>query len=285
MKTIFYTSTLILALCCGSDAVAQNTADKTKSCPDSVLLSKRVDGDYEVRQYLVKGKSPEEADFTIYFPINSSKMSAKFSDNPATMSALNEFAAKVNSDTLMRVKSVKIMGWASPDGTEAFNAKLAKSRASTFASYLMANCPEMKNFAVETSSMVATWSDCLPMIEESSVADKTAAADVINGNHTPTVKEQHLSKMPAVWNLLKGKILPQFRCVQVDFTYYRSTIVEKRVLIKKPVAPQPAATPAATTQPVAQKSPAATEQIQYMIIEDKRNGVIVEMGEVDVDFE
>ena len=105
----------MMALCCGLGAVAQSNACKTKSCPDSVLISKRTDGNYEVRQYLVRGKNVQEADFTVHFPINSSKMSESFSDNSAEIKALKAFVVKFK-DTLMRVKSVKISGWASPDG-------------------------------------------------------------------------------------------------------------------------------------------------------------------------
>lgn len=293
VKTIIYTSALILALCCGTGAVAQNsgykTKSQTKSCPDSVLLSKRVDGNYEVRQYLVKGKNVMEEGYTVHFPINSSQLSQTFSDNNAEVRSLKEFVAKFRNDTLMRVKGVKIKGWASPDGVEASNLKLAKARAAAFAGYLRSQCPEMKNFAVETSSEVATWSDCLPALERSSVANRTAAADVINGKHTMATTEAHLSKMPAVWDYLKASVLPELRCAEVVIYYTRSSIVEQRVMIRKPT-PVPAATTAPATNThsssAAQNQPVIIErQIEYIIIEDKRNGVIVEMEDSNVDWE
>lgn len=304
MKTIIYTSALILALCCGSVVVAQNNAtsvghnnacnDKTsttsckdKSCPDSVLLSKRIDGNYEVRLYLVKGSSVMEADYTVHFPINSSKMSQTFSDNATEINSLKNFAAKFKQDTLMHVKSVKISAWASPDGAEASNLKLAKARAATFSSYLMSQCPEMKGFAVESSAAVATWEDCLPMLDKLSQAEQKAAAEIINGNHTATVKEAHLSKNPAVWSYLKKQVLPEFRCAEVEIHYTRSSVVEQRVLIRKPApAPAPKPAPAQQTQPVAQDKPVVVEKnIEYIIIEDKHKGVIIEMDESNVDWE
>ncbi len=293
VKTTFYTSVLILALCCGSGAVAQNqackTSSQTKPCPDSVLLSKRIDGNYEVRQYLVRDKTTMDTDYTVRFPINSSQMSQTFSDNASEIRSLKNFVAKFRDDTLMHVKAVKIKGWASPDGVEASNRKLAKARAAAFATYLRSQCPEMKNFAVETSFAVATWSDCLPMLERSSVANRTAAADIINGKHTMATKEAHLSKMPAVWDYLKSSVLPEFRCAEIEIVYTHSAIVEQRVLIRKPTptpAPAPVQQPPQQQQQSAQNRPVVVEkQIEYIIIEDKRNGVIVEMDEVDVDWD
>ena len=293
MKTIIYTSALILALCCGSGAVAQNNACKTKSCPDSVLLSKRTDGNYEVRQYLVKGKMVQAADFTVHFPINSAKMSEEFADNSAEIKALKSFMAKFK-DTLMCVKAVKIKAWASPDGSQAANLKLAKARMNTFVAYLKAQCPSMKNFAVETSSAVATWTDCLPMLNASSLKTRKAAADIINGNQTEAMKEAHLAKMPEVWAYLKSKVLPELRCAQIEIHYTQSTVVEQRVMIKKP-APAPVSTPAPAqkptptaqtqTQPTAQNQPVVVEKtVEYLIIEDKRNGIIVEMNDAEVDW-
>ena len=234
VKTIIYTSALILALYCGSSAVAQNNTCTTKSCPDSLLLSTRTEGNYEIRQYLVKGNSVMEADYAVHFPISSSQMLTTFSDNNAQIKALVAFMTKFKTDTLMRIKSVKIKGWASPDGAETSNQKLAKARVTAFINYLKAQCPAMKSCAIATTSAVATWKDCLPMLENSTLADKKAAADIINGNHTEAEKEAHLAKMPEVWAYLKSKVLPSLRCAEIEIHYTRSSIVEQRLLIKKP---------------------------------------------------
>lgn len=305
MKTIIYTSALILALGCGSGAVAQNTACKTKSCPDSLLLSTSTDGNYEVRKYLIKGKNPMEADYTVHFAINSAQLSESFADNAAQIKALKAFISQMKSDTLMRIQSVKVKGWASPDGNEASNQKLAKARATTFTAYLMAQCSKMKSYAVESAASVATWKDCLPMLEESSLAERKDAVSIINGNHTPQLTEQHLARLSSVWSYLKSDILPDLRCAEIEFTYCRSTIVEQRVLIEKPTpAPAPAAATAPATTPTpatnsaavqstptnqqaaAQNKPVVIErQAEYLIIEDKRNGVIIEMDNAGVDWE
>ena len=102
-------------------------------------------------------------------------------------------------------------------------------------------------------------------------------------------------KLSSVWAYLKGSVLPQFRCAKVEFVYCTSTIVEQRVMIQKPApAPAPAATPApatvqttaSTPQSVAQNKPVTVERtVEYVIIEDKRNGVIIEMDGPSVDWE
>ena len=321
VKTIIYTSALILALGYGSGAVAQNTACTTKSCPDSILLSKSTDGNYEVRKYLVKGKNTMTESFTIHFAINSSAMASTFSGNDAVVKSMQTFVSQFTKDTLMRVKGVKIKGWASPDGSELSNGKLAKARTSTVMAFLMQSCPEMKNLAVESSSAVATWSDCVPMLQSASLEGRKEAIAVINGKHPSPTTEQHLAKMPAVWSYLKSKVLPELRCVQIEVDYCRSSIVEQRVLIQKPtpapttasaspattptVTPTPKqSAPAAKNAPVAKPAPATQNanaaqqptaaqdrpvvierEIEYLIIEDKRNGIIIEMDNANVDWD
>lgn len=309
VKTFIYTSALILALGCGSGAVAQNTACTSKSCPDSILLSKSTEGNYEVRKYLVKGKNTMTESFTFHFAINSSAMASSFAGNDAVVKSMQTFVSQFGKDTLMRVKSVKVKGWASPDGSELSNTKLAKARTATVMSYLTKNCPEMKNLAVESSSAVATWKDCVPMLQSASLEGGKEAIAIINGNHPSTTTEQHLAKMPTVWGYLKSAILPEFRCVQIEVAYCRSSIVEQRVMIQKPApattvapatqstapapktAPQPNNTPTqnnnTSQQPTAvQDKPVVIERdVEYLIIEDKRNGIIIEMDSANVDWD
>ncbi len=297
VKTTIYTLALIMALCCGSSAVAQNANNKPmkqcKSCPDSVLISKRIDGNYEIRQYIVNGNNPKEADYSVHFPISSSQMSQTFSNNASDIRSLKNFVAKFHNDSLMHIKMVKIKGWASPDGVEASNSKLAKQRGATFIAYLRSQCPEMKNVDVESSSAVATWKDCLPMLERSSVANCAEAADIIKTNRSESAKEANLAKMPAVWSYLKNHVLPEFRCAEVEIVYTNSDIVETRDRIQRPApaTPAPSASaakpaPVAYNQNAPRNQPVVVEkQIEYIIIEDKRNGVIIEMDDSDVDWD
>ena len=147
------------------------------------------------------------------------------------------------------------------------------------------------------------------MLETASLANYKAAAEIINGDYIEAVKEAHLAKLPDVWAYLKSKVLPTLRCTQIEIEYTQSTIVEQRTMIKNatpaPTAtpavtssptPAPAATPApqqqsksaapvAQTQTASQNQPVVIEKnIEYLIIEDKRKGVIVEMDNTDVDW-
>lgn len=243
-----------------------------------------------------------EADYAVHFPISSSQMLTTFSDNNAQIKALVAFMTKFKTDTLMRIKSVKIKGWASPDGAEALNQKLAKARVTAFINYLKTQCPAMKSCAIATSSAVATWKDCLPMLENSSLKDRKAAIEIIGGNHTEAEKEAHLAKMPEVWAYLKSKVLPSLRCAEIEIHYTRSSIVEQRLLIKTPepapttTQPAPATQPTPTStsasasttssQPSAQNKPVVIKKsAEYLIIEDKRKGVIIEMDDANIDWE
>ena len=110
------------------------------------------------------------------------------------------------------------------------------------------------------------------------------------------MKEAHLAKMTEVWAYLKSKVLPELRCAEIEIDYTQSTIVEQRVLIKKPAqTPAPTTTSSSVTtttsapttqaQPAAQNQPVVIEkQAEYLIIEDKNKGIIIEMDGSNVDW-
>ena len=147
------------------------------------------------------------------------------------------------------------------------------------------------------------------MLETASLANYKAAAEIINGDYIEAVKEAHLAKLPDVWAYLKSKVLPTLRCTQIEIEYTQSTIVEQRTMIKNTTpaptvapavtsspTPAPAATPApqqqsksaapaSQTQTASQNQPVVIEKnVEYLIIEDKRKGVIIEMDNTDVDW-
>ena len=284
MKTLISTLALSLALCGLNDAVAQNARSVSKPASDTVLLSQSRDGDYMVRKYLVKHDCGCNSDFAVHYRINLSTMSTATANNGAELSALGTFMDSLARDTTMHVRSVTITGYASPDGVEASNKKLARARAVDFKNYLDRKYGLSSKYDVRIEAVVDGWDKCLNKLEKSNVDGRRDAAAVIRSNESMPVKERKLKSMKGVWNYLAANVLPSLRQADVEFDYGRDDIAETRVLVARPV---PVATvQTVSTQPVeSKKAPCCCEQVTDVIfVEDLTNGIIIEMGEVDVDY-
>lgn len=246
-------------------ATAQTAVKTTGPVADTVMLSDRVEGDYQVRRYLIRSLS--DVDYSLHYRISVAKLNAALKGNAQALSEMNSFVEGLMQDTTRRVSEVIITGYASPDGSVAYNEKLAAQRANDFKAYLDSKYAFSKHYNVKVNSVAEDWKSTHAAIASSPIPDRTMVLGIIDDSQTPMAKEQALKRNPAVWNYLAAEILPPMRRVEVMIGYATDRVVEQRTLIKKP-APAPA--------------PAAPAQ-DYIVVEEDVNGVVVEMpdkGEV-----
>lgn len=242
---------------------------------DSVLVSKSQQQDKVIEHYLVKSDSVESADYQTHFPLNVSTLQENFGGNALQMKALSEFVTK-SADTLMHIKSVAIVGTASPDGVPSNNATLAASRAQT-----MKNCVAKKfpNAKIALTTKVYTWAECIDAIKSSNLPNKSDVIAILGSkNHTEQQKEAELVKHPEAWNYLKTTVLPPLRKAEVDFDYTLDKIVEKVVVVAAPKPVQTAQPKPAHNTTVEQKPKSETEKkYPVAVVETSETGIIVEV--------
>lgn len=244
-------------------ATAQTTVRTAGPAADTVMLSDRIEGDYQVRRYLIR--STDDVDYSIRYRISMAKLNAALKGNAQALSELNGFVEGLMGDTTRRVSEVVITGYASPDGGVAYNERLAAQRANDFKAYLDSKYDFSKHYNVRVNSVAEDWKATHAAIASSSIPDCTTVLGIVDGTQAPMAKEQALKHHPAVWNYLTTEILPPMRRVEVMIGYATDRIVEQRTLVKRPA---PAPKPAAPAQ-------------DYVVVEEDVNGVIVEMPDKD----
>ena len=268
VKTIFTTFALSLALCAAAGATAQVRSAVPAPAADTVMLSETTDGDYLVRRFIVKRQ--DDTGYSVRYQINLAKLSATLDGNSRELDELNGFVSNLMKDSLMRVKSVDITGYSSPDGPVKFNETLARSRAQDFKNYVDKKYGFSKKYDVTVNAVAEDWEMCRALVAQSAVPDKQAVLKVIDGKQSPEAKELALKKMPAAWEYMKKNILPPLRRVELTINYGEGSVVEQRTMIPKPKpAPQ-------TVQPC---EPCGCE-----VIDESITGIIVEMPGADVDY-
>ena len=164
---------------------------------DTVMLSETTDGDYLVRRFIIK--RPGDTDYSVRYQINLAKLSSTLDGNSRELGDLDDFVGNLMKDTLMRVKSVEITGYSSPDGPLKFNETLARNRAQDFKNYVDRKYGFSNKYDVTVNAVAEDWEMCRSLVAKSEVPDKQSVLDILDGSRSPDAKELALKKMPSAF--------------------------------------------------------------------------------------
>ncbi|MDE6862120.1 MAG: hypothetical protein K2J31_05195 [Alistipes sp.] len=242
VKTLFYSLVSICALALCGGVSAQSYRNSSQSVPNGVLLSEWVEGDYLVRRYLVKGTQPKSAEFVVQYAVGNAQVSGQFDENSDELRQIGDFISRMKNDTLRRVTAVNITGYSSPDGSAAYNAKLAKNRANDLLTWLNSKYGLSSLYTVSVDGRVAPWSACADEVRRSSLQNKNTILDIVNSSEAAPTVERQLKAHTTAWNWLRTSVLPVLRRTVVTFTYTEDSVQQTRELIRRP-APAPAPQP------------------------------------------
>jgi outer membrane protein OmpA-like peptidoglycan-associated protein len=225
-----------MAVGCVSVATAHNKANSVGQRQpqyDTVVLATYQEDDYLVKRYMVNVPDDRVSDYSVRYSINVAHLQPNLDDNSEALRALSNFIEQTMADTVARISSVTITGYASPDGPYALNERLAKQRAQDFKSYVDSKYNFSTRYAVTASGVAEDWENCRAMIESSlSIPHKDSVLRIINSAASNDTKEMQLKKMTDTWNFMRTDILPRLRRVDIVINYARGTIVEERTLIE-----------------------------------------------------
>lgn len=157
-----------------------------------------------------------------FFPAGKKDMQLSFReagyvrDNRPMLDSVVNITRMILADDISQVEKIQIVGFASIEGSESVNGKLARGRAESLRDYVQARVQARPGvFVVENGQ--EGWAEFEDLVKDSdlSPADKARVLDIVG---TPTLdarenrrKEQALKADARLWTLIKGKILPQQR--------------------------------------------------------------------------
>lgn len=233
-KKTLKTAFAAVALCMATAISAQNGTAVQPA--DTVILSQQTDGDYLVSRLLVRGTSPQISQYDVRYAISNSVLAKELDNNSAQLNDIAGYVDKQGAaDTLRRVNTIRVTGYASPDGPDALNKSLAAARARNFANYLDKTYSASKHYKIEVNSEALPWSACRNAVAASSVPDRAQVLAILDSRESDNEKEMQLKRMPEVWNYLAANILPPMRRVDVTMHYDRDRVMTVRDRIN----PQP----------------------------------------------
>ncbi|MEO8087301.1 MAG: hypothetical protein ABI763_10800 [Bacteroidota bacterium] len=163
---------------------------------------------------------PVTFDGKMYYPVNVASLSANFKHKQSGISNKAESAAvdsilKSLMAPDMNLKSVDVIGNASPDGKVDLNNKLANNRSKSSDKYLTDRMKKMKmkadSIAVNMSAVAEDWPGFQKLMEQSDMGMKDVILRIVASNSDPEAREMEIKKMGKAYKEIAEGIMPKLR--------------------------------------------------------------------------
>ncbi len=176
-----------------------------------VTREKNTTGKYDPNIDEFQRVVPDEYTADIHYLINKAEI------RPAELTAddiakLKEYNKAIAADPNIKLKSMEVSSYASPDGALDLNTKLAQSRQAASSKFLTA---ELKKDEVEaefkTKFTPEDWEGFKEMMEKSNIQDKELILRVLSMYTDPEVREREIKNLSQAFTGVADEILPQLR--------------------------------------------------------------------------
>jgi len=156
----------------------------------------------------------KEAD--LHYLINSS--SVRWSEMKAEdIKALSAYFKTVKADDKKEYKGIEVSAYASPDGAEDFNEKLANKREVSSSKYVKKSMKKAKLADYTSDEFFKSnvtpedWDGFKKLMQASNIRDKELILRVLSMYSDPEVREKEIKNISAAFSELEEEILPKLR--------------------------------------------------------------------------
>ena len=158
--------------------------------------------------------STNEKGATLFFVINKADITNK-ELNKEEVATLKKFLKDAAADERTEIKGITISAYASPDGEESLNDKLAANRMNNSNKFFQQELKKAKIKADESvfnkTSLAEDWDGFKTLMQQSDIQDKELILRVLSMYSDPVVREKEIKNISAAYEEIAEKILPQLR--------------------------------------------------------------------------
>ena len=128
------------------------------------------------------------------------------------MKDLQAAIKEANANERKAIHSLEVAGYASPDGAQALNEKLAKSRQDVAEKFLAKDLKKNKiNQGIEGNITAEDWEGFKAALEKSNIQDKDLVLRVLSMYSDPEERESQIKNIAAAYKNIADEILPALR--------------------------------------------------------------------------
>ncbi|MBD5271290.1 MAG: tetratricopeptide repeat protein [Bacteroides sp.] len=149
----------------------------------------------------------------IHFLINQANL-RKSELESDEMLRLNRDIRAAAADPTRQIEEINILSYASPDGTLAFNTRLAQNREDNTTGYVTTQLKKDKvtEFGELTANFTPEdWEGFQKLVAASNIQDKDLILSVLKMYKEPEQREREIRNLSSVFDQLADQILPQLR--------------------------------------------------------------------------
>lgn len=133
---------------------------------------------------------------------------------------LKDYIKEVKNAENRSLKNIEIKSYASPDGAEKLNTKLANLREKTAKRFMdkslrRAKLKDVKDEQFKTEQVAEDWDGFKELMKSSSIEDKELILRVLSMYSDPVVREQEIKNIAAVYENVAKDVLPKLRRSQI----------------------------------------------------------------------
>lgn len=158
----------------------------------------------------------ETKDADLHYLINSSdvRLSEMKKDD---IKALSDYFKAIESDVKKEYKGIEVSAYASPDGEEDFNEKLASKREESSSKHMKKTMKKAKlsNYTSDeffkSNITPEDWDGFKKLMEASNIRDKELILRVLSMYSDPEVREKEIKNIASAFSEVKTEILPKLR--------------------------------------------------------------------------
>ncbi|MGL5563316.1 MAG: DUF3868 domain-containing protein [Tannerellaceae bacterium] len=203
------------------------TTEYYQTTPIETVFSYPVDE--EIVEEIVVEEEPEIKIATMYykfglqFKISSAVILADYGNNRQELEKMHDvLSEQLSIDSQSQIERIEIIGFASPEGSTAFNNRLAQSRTNILKEYILKHFPAIPATAIFIRNGDVDWDGLEALIAASTMDDRDVLLDLIRTSPKDSAlndKIKHLNDGATYRYLLKN-FYPQLRSVYAIDIFY-----------------------------------------------------------------
>ncbi len=168
----------------------------------------------------------------ITFAVNQTRIDTSDKENAASLKKIDDILVSVQNDVDITLKSISMVGYASPEGNYQSNKRLADQRTSGLLSVVTSGMSRdlRSRVKLESKGVVQKWSMLVELIEKDDPILSKKVADICEATGDDFVRTPAaLRKLPEYYKVIRTKYLPQLRRVEyrIDYSVFRKLTDEE----------------------------------------------------------
>lgn len=144
---------------------------------------------------------------SVYFPQGYSKLVPSYRDNSKQLHDFVERVDRMHADPSVKLTSIDIISYASPEGSYTLNMKLVRRRAANIVSFLKREMPYIPDDLYKVEPKGINWEGLTRMVEESDMQYRGEVLNILRNTPERTYRNGRLvdSRLKQLMELRRGK--------------------------------------------------------------------------------